>query len=163
VGVVAELEEHERGALLLGQALEVGQKPAQLGAPVDVGGEAVGRGAGLVEGNLLAPGAQHRQAAVARDRVEPGLEADLPVGRPHRAVRGHEAVLQGVLGLVAVAEHVGAEGQQPAVVAVEDELEGAIVTGAHARDEGLVGAAARHAAARPGTGACVEARCCLER
>ena len=43
VAVVAQLEEHERRALLLGQLLEVGQQAAQLGAAVDVGGQAVAR------------------------------------------------------------------------------------------------------------------------
>jgi hypothetical protein len=52
--VVAQLEEHERRALLLGQLLEVGQEAAQLGAAVDVGGQAVAGGVPVVEGDLLA-------------------------------------------------------------------------------------------------------------
>jgi hypothetical protein len=159
VGVVAELEEHERGALVVGQALEVGQQAAQLGAAVDVSGQAVARDARLVEGDLLAPRPQHGQAAVAGDRVQPGLEADLAAGRPHGAVGGHEGVLQGVLGLLAGAEHVAAEREQTAVVAVEDQLEGAVVAGADAGDQRLVRAPATHA--RAGTGG--EAWCCGKR
>jgi hypothetical protein len=64
-------------------------------------------------------------------------------------------VLQRVLGLVARAEHVAAEGEQAAVVAVEDELEGPLVAGADAGHEGVVGPPARQAGtqARPRAGA----------
>ena len=96
--------------------------------------------------DLLAARAQHRQAAVAGDRVEPGLEADRPLVAAQRAIGGHEGVLEGVLGLLARAEHVPAEGEQAAVVAVEDELEGALVAGAHAGHEGVVGPPARERA-----------------
>ena len=47
-------------------------------------------------------------------------------------------MLQSVLGLLAAAEHVSAEGEQAAVVAVVDDLERAVVTRAHARDEAIV-------------------------
>ena len=42
-----------------------------------------------------------------------------------------------------LAEHVPAEGQQAAVIAVEDHLEGTLVAGADAGHEGVVGAPAR--------------------
>jgi len=47
-------------------------------------------------------------------------------------------VLQGVLGLLTAAEHVSAEGEQAAVVAVVDDLERGVVTGSHAGDEAVV-------------------------
>ena len=143
--MVAQLEEHERRALLLGQLLEVGQQAAQLGAALDVGGEAVARRVPVVEGRVLAARAQDRQAAVARDGVEPGLEANRPLAGAQRAMSGHEGVLKGVLGLLVAGEHVPAEGEQAAVIAVEDELEGTLVPGADTGDEGVVGAPARKA------------------
>ena len=57
-------------------------------------------------------------------------------------------MLEGVLGLLVAGEHVPAEGEQAAVIAVEDELEGPLVAGADAGDEGVVGAPARKAQAR---------------
>src|SRR5204862_6333220 len=63
VAVVAQLEEDERRALPLGQLLEVGEQAAQLGAAVDVGGQAVSCRVLVVEGRMLAAGAQDRQAA----------------------------------------------------------------------------------------------------
>jgi hypothetical protein len=127
-----------------------GQQAEQLGAPLDVRGEPVARGMPVVEGRVLAARAQDRQAAVARDRVEPGLEADRPLTGPQRAVGGHEGVLEGVLGLLVAGEHVPAEGEQAAVIAVEDQLEGTLVPGADTGDEGVVGAPARKAPARSG-------------
>ena len=47
-------------------------------------------------------------------------------------------MLQGVLRLLATAEHVPAEGEQAAVVAVVDDLERGVVARAHARDEAIV-------------------------
>src|SRR3712207_9226035 len=65
--------------------------------------------------------AQHREAAVARDRVEPRLEVDRLVRAAQVAVGGDEGVLEGVLGLVARSEHVPAEGEDPPVVPVVDQ------------------------------------------
>ena len=47
-----------------------------------------------------------------------------------------------------LAEHAPAEGEQAAVIAVEDELEGPLVAGAHAGHEGVVGPPARQAQTR---------------
>ena len=146
--VVAQLEEDERGALLLGQLLEVGQQAAELGAAIDIGGQAVAGGMPVVEGHLLAARAQDRQAAVARDGEEPGLEEDRPLAAAQRAIGRHEGVLEGVLGLLVAGEHAPAEGEQAAVIAVEDELEGALVAGADPGHEGVVGSPARKAQAR---------------
>jgi hypothetical protein len=48
---VADLREHERGALVVGQARDVAQQLAQLRAALDTGAEAVGRGADLLDGH----------------------------------------------------------------------------------------------------------------
>jgi hypothetical protein len=82
---VAELAEHERRALLLWQALEVDEQLAQVRAPLDLLVEADRRELREL-GGLLAASAQDRQAAVARDRVEPGLEGDLAAAAPNRVV-----------------------------------------------------------------------------
>src|SRR5206468_7643434 len=78
------------------------------------------------------------QAAVAGDRVQPGPKRDLRVAVAQRAVGGYKAVLERVLGLVAAAEHVAAECEQPVRVAVVDRLERSIVTGAHTSDQPVV-------------------------
>ena len=61
-------------------------------------------------------------------------------------------MLQGVLGLLAAAEHLSAEGEQAAVVAVVDDLERGVVTGAHPRHEAIVAHAAAAAAHALGLG-----------
>ena len=57
-------------------------------------------------------------------------------------------MLEGVLGLLVAGEHAPAEGEQAAVIAVEDQLEGTLVAGADTGHEGVVGAPAREAPAR---------------
>jgi hypothetical protein len=75
VGEGTELGEDERRALVLGELLQVGEHVAQVLAALDLGREALDRRLGdVVEGALLAAGAQDRQGAVAGDRVQPGLE-----------------------------------------------------------------------------------------
>ena len=61
---------------------------------------------------VLAPCAQHRQAAVACDGVEPGLSSSSPVSRCRRGMGRREHLLDGVLGLLGAPEHVAAERQQ---------------------------------------------------
>ena len=51
---------------------------------------------------------------------------------------GGEDLLQDVLGVLARAEHVPAEGQQPRLVAGDERLEGGLVAAAGQRDEPLV-------------------------
>jgi len=48
VGHVCELGEHERGALVLRELRDVGQERAQVGALLEVGGQAVGDGLGEI-------------------------------------------------------------------------------------------------------------------
>ncbi len=62
---------------------------------------------------------------------------------------GEEDVLEGVLRLLAAAEHVAAEGEQPAVVAVVDRLEGGGVAGAQPLDEPVVAQPAEEPAGGP--------------
>ena len=127
VRVVAHLEEDERGALVVGQAVQIGDEVAQVGALLDGLGEAGddARVGLLVVGRLVRPaGAQDGQAAVARDRVQPRLERDRRRAvTGQRPVGGREGVLEGVLGLLLAREQVPAEREQPAVMAVVDGLE----------------------------------------
>ena len=121
---VAELEEHERAALVLRQAREVGDQLAQVGAAADVVGQAVERGLDLVDrhGGVAARGEQ-RAAAVAGDREQPRPHRVGHTARLQRAVRAHEGLLERVLAVLAVADHVAAEGEQRRVVAVVERLE----------------------------------------
>jgi hypothetical protein len=117
--------------------VQVVQEVAQVLALLDLGGQP-GRRLVLELSGLLAPRAEHRQAAVARDRVQPGLELDLAVvGEQARVGRG-EGVLDSVLGLVARAEHVAAEGEDAAVVAVVGHLERDLVAAPDLLDQSLV-------------------------
>src|SRR6185436_4440842 len=66
---------------------------------------------------------------------------------------GEEGVLERVLGLLARAEHVPAEAEDRAVVAVEERLEGGLVAGAHERHETLVAREAEQAGRTADAGA----------
>src|SRR3954469_6470786 len=128
VRVVPELEQDERGALVLGQPVEILDEVAQIGAKLDGVGESLAdRAVARRVGHRLAgaAGAQDGEAAVARDRVEPGLQRRGPVaGARERAVGRGEGVLQRVLGLLPASQHVPAERDEAAVVAIVDGLEG---------------------------------------
>ena len=78
----AELGQHERGALLLGQARDVAEQVAHVLAPLGLGREVLGGRRLVVRQRALAAGAQHREAAVAGDRVEPRPQLDLRVAAP---------------------------------------------------------------------------------
>ena len=159
VGVVADLEQDERRALIGRKALHVVHEHAQVRAPVDLRREPLGGRSVFVELDLLAPRAHHREAAVARDGVEPGLEVDDLVARPQRAIGGQEGVLQDVLGLLARAEHVLAEREQPAVVGVVERLERGIVPAANPSEELGLGLRRRPAAGARSAGAGRRAPC----
>ena len=99
--------------------------------------------------------AQVVERAVARDPIEPGPHVDLALVGEHRVVGRREDLLQDVLGVLARAEHVPAEGQQARLVARAQHLEGGMLPAARQRDQALVGlqaeqrggpAQARHAA-----------------
>ena len=141
MGLVAELEEDERRALVLGQALQLVDELTQVGPELNLGRHPLD-GAGLgrqpVGGDLRALRPQGREAAIARDRVQPGAQLDVARTAAQSPIRRGEAVLQGILRLLATAEHVPAEGQQALVVAVEDDLERRVVSRAHAGDEAIV-------------------------
>ena len=137
---VAQLRENERRALVVRQPAEVDEQLAQVLAALDLDGQVVGRRHRFVEvvGRLPAPRPQHREAAVAGDGVQPRPQLDRLVGVDEVAVGAEERVLDRVLGLVGRAEHVAAEGQDAAMVALVDLLEGGLRSRAHQGDEPLV-------------------------
>ena len=60
----------------LGQLVQVAQEVAQVLAALDDGGQVLGRRLLGVLERALAAGAEHGEAAVARDRVEPRAQMD---------------------------------------------------------------------------------------
>jgi hypothetical protein len=147
-----------RRALVLGQLLEVAQHVAQVLAALDLRREPLGCGLGVLDADLLLAGAQDRQTPVAGDGVEPRLELDGLVGGGEIAVGGGEGVLDRVLALLAGADHVAAEGEDPAVVTIVDGLEGRLVTATDQADELVVAREPQAAAWAPdeigGSGGC---------
>ncbi len=138
VGHRVHLAQQQRRALGLGQLADVGEELAELLAVVDLLG---GRG-GLDFGNhvhrFLGVGgrfAQVVEAAVAGDPVEPRAQVDLALVGEHRPVGVDEDLLQHVFGVLGGAQHLAAEAEQPALVAVDDRLEGARVAAARHRDQ----------------------------
>ncbi len=156
LGEAADLGQQQRRALLVGQLADVGQQLAQLRALLHLLGEARRGDLGVVLGHLVA-GAQHGQAAVARDREQPRLEGDLAVAAALEVAVGRgEGVLDGVLGLLARAEHVAAEGQDPRAVALEGDLEGRVAAAPDLGDEPVVASEAQQAPGSQRPPGCVQ-------
>src|SRR5436190_19876931 len=78
------------------------------------------------------------QAAVASYPVEPGPGVDRPLVGDHRRVRRDEHLLKHVLGVLHRADEMTAERQQARLVAVEQDLESAVVPVTDQSDETLV-------------------------
>ena len=98
---IGQLGQDERRALVVGQALDVGDERAEIGPHLDLVAQALrARDLRLTVGDGAAPG-QQREAAVARDREQPRPQLR---GRPALAqcpVGAQEGLLQRVLGLLA--------------------------------------------------------------
>ena len=93
-----------------------------------------------VVGDLLgALGAAERvDAAVLGDLVEPGLEGERLLGLAHAAQRGDEDLLGHVLGAAVVLDHPEHVGVDAPLVALVEDLEGAVVAAADRGDQPLV-------------------------
>jgi hypothetical protein len=139
VAQIAQLEEHQCFALVVGQAPEVGHQLAQVSPAPDVLGQAIEAGLDLVDRHgCVTTGCERRATAVARDREQPWPHR---VGQPagaQRAMGAQEGLLQRVLTVLTVAEHVATEGQQRCVMAVVEDLEGRLVARLHERRKLLV-------------------------
>ena len=121
-----------------GSCAEIGDELAQVGASLDVVRQPVEARLDVIDGRA----ASRRAASMVRQRLRAianshgrSLSAR---GRDERAVRAHERLLQRVLAVLAVAEHVAAEREQRGVVTVVERLERGRVAVAGARGERLV-------------------------
>jgi hypothetical protein len=141
VRVISKLEEHEGGALIRRQPLQVSQDLAQLLAPVDLIGDIIERG--VIERELTELGArpapQVGEAAVAGDRVQPGPKRNRVASGAQRPVCGGERRLQRVLARLSRSQHLHAEREDTARVSIVDRLERAGVAVPDASDEQVVG------------------------
>ena len=101
----AELEQHQRGALVLGQPAEVGDQLAQVGAPHRRRPRARRTTARRPrsETAAAAPRGQHRLAAVAGDREQPRADRSGHLAGAQRAVGAQERLLERVLAVLGVA------------------------------------------------------------
>ena len=149
VAEVANLREDQCGLLTLGKLVEVCEQLPELATPLDLLGKS--RRGDLVHllDRRVPAGPQHREAAVARDGVEPRLDLRrLLVGR-QGSKRRCEGLLESVLGVFPGNEDAAAEGEEPKVVAVIEDLEGGPVTTLRLCRKTLV-AEGREEATRPG-------------
>ena len=121
--------------------MDVADQEAELLALVNLVG-----GAGAVVGEVdvhrvhpdrLGP-AQMVEAAVASDPVEPGAHVDRALVGQDRVEGGRHHLLEHVLGVLAGAQQVPAEGEQAGLVAGDQHLEGRGVALAHVGDQALV-------------------------
>ena len=143
VAQALELAHEQGGALLLGQALDVGDEAPEVVAALGLG-ERVGhdRAADVEDvGRRGDRAAELVDAAVVGHAVEPGLQRDGPVVDAQGVVGAQEDVLEGVLGVGARArEHLADVGEEPLAVAVVDDAERLVVARPEERDELLVAA-----------------------
>ena len=156
VRMIPKLEENERGTLVGRQPLQVIQHLAKVLPPLDLichtfGGGSICRHFVEIE---IAAGAELRQAAVARDRIQPRPERYVGVAPAQRAKRRDERQLKHVLGRLPISQHVHAEREHPASVSIVDRLERSIVACTQPRHKVLVNIAhdgpAIEATAEPG-------------
>ncbi len=91
-----------------------------------------------VDADRLDP-SQVVEAAVARDPIQPRPDVDRSLVGEDRVERGGENLLEHVLGVLARAEQMPAEGEQPRLVAIHEQLERVLVAAADQRDEPLIG------------------------
>jgi hypothetical protein len=141
VRVVPELEQHERGALIIRQPLNVLDEFAQLLAACDQARRAVELRTlsdERVGADELAAGAQLREATVAGDRVQPRTQRIGAPAATERLVGRGERQLQRVLSPFATSQHMHAEAEQAGPVTVDNPLECAVIARANERDELLV-------------------------
>lgn len=140
LGVIegADLRKDESSLLTLGQVVEVCEQLAELATPLDFLGE-TRRGISChVLDRCFTARAQHREAPIARDDVEPRLDLRrLSIALQGAKSRG-KGLLKRVLGVLPGAEHVTAEGEEPAVVTVVHDREGGVVTALDLGGETLV-------------------------
>ena len=121
VGEGVDLAQQQRGALRLGQCVDVGDQLAEALAREDL---LAGRGCRCRRS--ACPSSRRRSREARRRwlserlraiRYSHGSHVDLALVGEDRVERGREDLLEDVLGVLARAEHVPAEGEQPRLVA----------------------------------------------
>jgi hypothetical protein len=68
------------------------------------------------------------ETAVPGDPVEPGPYSDRALVGDHRVVGRDEDLLEDVLSVLGAAEHLAAEAQQSRLVALDEDVEGVLMT-----------------------------------
>ena len=136
-----DLAQQERRALGLGEMADVLEETAELLAVLDalVGGHPIQVGVGVhrvlpVRGGLT----KVVEAAVPRDPVEPRANGDRALVGDHRVVGRDEDLLEHVLRVLGRAEHLPAEAEEAGLVALDERVEGVLVTPPGQGDELLV-------------------------
>ena len=137
MGLISQLEQGQGRTLIRRQPLHIGQQLAQLLASLHLDQGCVAA-AELIEHVVakvrFASGAQVGDAPIARDRVKPRTQRDLPLAPPpQRPIRGHECELQRILRRVSAPQQMRAKRQHPGRVAIVDRLEGEVVSGPYPR------------------------------
>jgi hypothetical protein len=141
VGEAVDLPQDHRGALRLGKVAHVGDDRAELLPRLHL---LERRGAVVMRvevHRVLAlghGGPEVVQAPVAGDPVEPRPSLDRPLVRDHRRVCRHEHLLQHILRVLHRVQEVAAESQEARLIAVEENLEGAVVPIPDQSDEAIV-------------------------
>jgi hypothetical protein len=125
--VVAESSElchDQRGALVGREPAQVDDQVPQLLAPLDDDRRLLADAVRRLGHGDLAASAEQGVAAVARDRVQPRAQVNRLLAAHDPVIGGEERVLERVLSLVAVAQEVGAEAEDGAMMTVVERLEG---------------------------------------
>ena len=134
-GVSLHVDEDQCGALLRGQGRErlpdhesrigVGDRSNRLGAVRGVVGVVAG---GQRDGRVRPAAASPIEAGVHHDAVQPGGDGGVPAESGGPAVRGEQRVLDGVGGLLAVAERTQRHCPEPVAVPADQLTERVLVT-----------------------------------
>lgn len=118
-----ELGEDQRRSLILRKALHIDHQVSEILAALNLARQALRDRLDALARGLLAAGANDRETAITGDREEPRPQCDRLL-RVHDVLVGREKrVLDGVLGLLVIAEHVPAEREDRAVMAIVCGLE----------------------------------------
>ncbi len=158
----AQLAHQQRRALLLREALDVGDQAAQRVSLLDLDDRVLqvrDQAVDHLDGDRVRT-AQLVDAAVVGDPVQPRPERELAFIRAQAVVRAHEDLLDGVLGILAgPVEHLARVREQPRPVAVMDHAERIVVACPEQRHELLVGADPQQRRADRDPAACNAYRC----
>ena len=137
VGHPAHLAHQQRRTLLIRQPPDVDDQPAQRLAPLALQHRVAAGGRGKLQrlrsGRHRAPEFVH--AAVVRDPIQPGAQAQLAAIGQQARICADEHVLEHVLGVgMLPREHLAHVGEQPRAVAIVNDPERVLVAAAEEPD-----------------------------